>query len=795
MNKERNNNALFMTRAQARNQIILNRRLRPSRASLVYILFVFLIIHLSTPVLAQSVYSTPYTFTTLAGRSGSPGSSDGTVNSAKFNSPLAVALDTAGNLYVTDEHNHTVRKVTTSGLVITLAGLTGVQGTNDGIGTAARFSYPSGIVVDTAGNLYVSDYGNNTIRKVTPGGLVSTFVGRPGVQGTNDGTGSSALLYSPDFSAIDNAGNIYVTDQYSTIRKVTPSGVVTTVAGGFYFPEGLAVNSSGNLYVVDSWDDTIRKVTPQGAVTTVAGFSGNAGSADGTNSVARFYKPNGLVLDNAGNLYVSDTMNNTIRKVTPSGTNWVVTTLAARAGGGSARFADGTNGAAGFDLPYGLALDSATNLYVADGGNNSIRKLTQVGTNWVVTTPVGQGGNAGSTDGIGSAAQFRYPDGVAVDGGGKVYVADTGACTIRMVTATGVVTTLAGSSINSGSADGTNGAARFSSPAGLAVDTNGNVFVADTYNNTIRELSLSGTNWVVTTIAGMAGTNGAGSADGTNSAALFNGPSSVAVDSAGNIYVADAHNYTIREMMPSGTNWVVTTIAGLAGTYGSADGTNSAARFFYPQGVAVDSAGNIYVADSDNSTIRKVTPMGTNWVVTTLAGLARSAGIADGTNSAARFYEPSGVAVDTSGNVYVADFGYSTIRKITPAGAVTTLAGVANTTGSSDGTGTNALFYQSYGIAVDSAGNLYVADQFNSTIRKGFPASSVPGPVLQSIKQNGGFLDFAITGLPNLLLDIQSSSDLSHWQTIDTYSLIGGSNYFARPLPIQGPQFYRARVR
>ena len=261
-------------------------------------------------------------------------------------------------------------------------------------------------------------------------------------------------------------------------------------------------------------------------------------------------------------------------------------------------------------------------------------------------------------------------------------------------------TTLAGNT-GYGSADGTGSAARFAFPCSAAVDTNGNVYVADTVNSTIRKMTPVGTNWVVTTLAGVAGCTGTN--DGTGSAARFYYPDGVAVDSAGNIYLVDCNNHTIRKVSPVGTNCVVTTLAGLAGVAGSADGTNSAARFNYPAGVAVDTSGNVYVADEGNNTIRKVTPVGTNWVVTTLAGLAGSAGSANGTGSNARFYLPFGLAVATNGNVYVGDTGYGTIRKVTSGGVVTTLA-----------TGFNAP----YGVAVDSAGNVYVADTDNHAIRK-----------------------------------------------------------------------------
>jgi sugar lactone lactonase YvrE len=257
---------------------------------------------------------------------------------------------------------------------------------------------------------------------------------------------------------------------------------------------------------------------------------------------------------------------------------------------------------------------------------------------------------------------------VAVDSAGNVYVADGN--TIRKVTAAGVVTTLAGTAGTSGSADGTGTAARFDVPSGVAVDSAGNVYVADRDNRTIRKVTAAG---VVTTLAGTAGM--AGSADGTGAAARFTMPSGVAVDSAGNVYITDAFNSTIRKVTATGA---VTTLAGTAGLFGSADGTGVAARFNNPAGVAVDSAGNVYVADLFNHAIRKITAGG---VVTTLAGAAGMGGSADGTGAAARFNVPSGVAVDNPGNIYVSDAGNSTIRKVTPIGATTTFAGTVGVIG------------------------------------------------------------------------------------------------------------------
>jgi sugar lactone lactonase YvrE len=317
-------------------------------------------------------------------------------------------------------------------------------------------------------------------------------------------------------------------------------------------------------------------------VTTLAG-SGTYGYAEGTGTVAQFTNPEGVAVDSAGNVYVADTQNHRIRKISPAG---VATTFA----GGTQGYGDGTGTAAQFDIPLGLALDNAENLYVVD--THRIRKISPAG---VVTTLAGNempGNN--NIDGIGIEAKFNYPCGVAVDSTGNVYVADASNYRIRKISPSGVVTTLAGSG-TSGFSDGTGTAAQFRTPYGVAVDSMGNVYVADQGNYRIRKISPSG---VVTTLAG-SGTSG--SSDGTGTAAQFRAPYGVAVDSAGNVYVTD-YSACIKKISPAG---VVTTLAG-SSTSGYADGTATAAQFNCPRGVAVDIACNVYVADSNNHCIRKI---------------------------------------------------------------------------------------------------------------------------------------------------------------------------------------------
>jgi sugar lactone lactonase YvrE len=685
---------------------------------------------------AQSVYM-PYTFTTVGGVAGGAGSADGMGKSARFAEPWGVAVDKEGNAYVADAGNNAIRKVTSAGVVTTLAGLADSKGHADGKGGAARFNSPFGVAVDNAGNVYVADTFNDTIRKVTPAGVVTTLAGSALNRGSVDGRGSEARFNNPVALAVDHAGTIYVADSADdTIRKVTPEGVVTTLAGSakvsgtrdgkaeaarfgnmFGGPSGVAVDGAGNVYVADTANQTIRKVTPLGVVSTLAGRAGSKGTNDGMGALARFDHPEGVAVDISGNVYVADFNNHTIRKVTPSG---VVTTLAGLAG--SLGCVDGRGSAARFGAvpsfgPSGVAVGNDGNIVVADTGNHAIRKVTRDG---VVTTL------AGLATGQGSAPTFHDPTGAAVDNAGNIYVADTGNQIIRKMTPAGAVTILAGAG-QRGSTDGAGNEARFTDPFGVAVDNNGNVYVADTGNNIIRKVTSAG---VVTTLAGLAGKFG--STDGTGSGARFGtrdgGPSGLAVDGAGNVYVADTQNHTIRKVTAAGA---VTTLAGNASIMsimgrpagGSTDGTGGEARFNYPGGVAVDKAGNIYVADTLNHTIRKVTPTG---IVSTLAGLAGRVGSADGTGITARFWAPDSVSVDGMGNIYVADTGNRTIRRITPGGVVTTLAGQVGSNGNADGTGSRARFGYPTSVAVDNAGNVYVVNSGNSTVLKGSPAATTP---------------------------------------------------------------------
>lgn len=614
----------------------------------------------------------------------------------------------------------TVTVATATHALSLLAGDLGGPGNQDGPTSAARFTGPQGVTMDPAGNLYLADSSNNTIRKITPGGMVSTLAGRPGKSGEVDGTGPAALFDGPYGIVWENlSGSLYVCEYHGNrIRRVSPAGVVTTIAGGgagnpgtdgpgatatFGGMYSLAVDSSGNLYVADGDSHTIRKITPSGMVSTVAGLAGQKGTTDGVGSAARFNLPTGVAVDSASNLYVCDFLNHTLRKIASDGT---VITLAGTPGSGGS--VDGQGSAARFGNPWAAALDASGNIWVTDNGLNRIRKVTPGG---MVSTIAGS--SYGSADGQGAAALFRYPTGLALHPSGDMIVSDLNNNTLRRVTASGNVSTFAGTAPQTGTANGVGPAARFSRPEGVVADVAGNVYVADFFNGLIRKITPAGT---VTSLAGGGGGNNF--ADGQGSAAAFNGPIGLAIDGAGNLYVGDYYNHAIRKVTPTGN---VTTVAG-NGTSGSLDGQGAAATFDNPVGVAMDGAGFLYVADSYNQKIRKISPTG---AVTTLAG-SGTAGSTDGPGNSAAFSYPQGVAVDSAGFVYVVDRDSQNVRKVGPDGTVTTLAGSAGQAGNSDGTGANARFYKAQALAIDPAsGNLYVADMGNSLIRMVTPSGVV----------------------------------------------------------------------
>lgn len=584
----------------------------------------------------------------VAGGAGGAGYFDGSSSDpVRFDSPSGTAVTTTGDRFVADTDNHVIRKIDSSGTVTTFAGTFGVAGSADGEGAAARFNQPSGMVA--VGNvLFVCDTGNHTIRRIGATGIVTTLAGTPGVAGATDNTAGP--------------GNVR-----------------------FSSPRGIASDGASTLYVADTGNHVIRRVFLSGATATYAG-SGAPAFDDGTGTSASFVSPEGVAYYNS-DVYVADTGNHAIRKITPAGSVGTVTTLA---GDGTAGFVDNTFGlGARFSSPRSLIVVGST-LFVADTGNHVIRKVDTTNANFV-STLAGLPQVPGFSDGVGTGARFDEPRGLAVQDGvsNLFYVADTKNHVIRQVTVGASVITVAGNPPQAGLLNAVGQSARFDAPAGVAAIAD-NVFVADRGNNVIRKIDSSGT---VTSLTG----------------AVFDSPQGI-VAVGSDLYVADSGNHAIRKVTPSGT---VTTFAGSdTGEQGFVDGTGTAARFGSPKDIATDGA-FLYVADTDNHAVRKV-DLATA-AVTTLAGDG-VAGLPSDTPS--RFHSPEGVTVLGS-DVYVADTGNHAVEKVTPAGIVSTYAG--STTAEAgfvdEVTGTAARFDAPRGItAVDSA--LYVADTGNHVIRR-----------------------------------------------------------------------------
>ena len=603
----------------------------------------------------------------------------GAATAAQLNYPVGVAVDGAGNLYIADLGNHRIRKVDAAGVISTVAGAGSTGESGGGFGgdggpaTAAQLRSPAGVALDGAGNLYIADALNNRIRKVDSAGTITTVAGA-GTEGFggDGGPATAAQLYRPAGVALDGAGNLYIADfGNNRIRKVDAAGVISTVAGagstgesggGFggdggpataarlYLPRGVALDGAGNLYIADLLNHRIRKVDAAGVISTVAGAgstgeSGGGFGGDGGPAVAaRLNFPVGVAVDGSGNLYIADTDNDRIRKVDAAG---VISTVAGGGYGGDG----GPAVAAQLDWPFDVALDGAGNLYIADWLHNRIRKVDAAG---VISTVAGGGSSLGD-GGPATAAQLNFPEGVAPDGAGNLYIADTYNNRIRKVDAAGVISTVAGGGSSLGDG-GPATAAQLSGPSGVAVDGAGNLYIADRGNRRIRKVDAAG---VISTVAGGGSSLGDG---GPATAARLNFPVGVALDGSGNLYIADTDNNRIRKVDAAG---VISTVAGDGTCCYSGDGGPAVeAQLSGPSGVAVDAAGNLYIADTENERIRKVDAAG---VISTVAGDGTHGFGGDGgAATAAQLRRPRGVAPDGAGNLYIADTWNDRIRRLTP---------------------------------------------------------------------------------------------------------------------------------
>ena len=611
--------------------------------------------------------------------------------------------------------------------------IVGLHGVRDGLtAEEAVLSLPYDVAADGSGNVYIADSNNHRIRRIDADGTITTVAGTgTGGFSGDGGPATAAQLDFPTGVAVDGSGNLYIADVFNRrIRRVDADGTITTVLGRggavssregvlateahLYNPIGVAVGGFGNLYISNYSTHRILRVDAFGTITTVAGtgaagFSGDGGPA----TEAQLNRPSNVALDSSGNLYIADTGNQRIRKVDAGGT---ITTVAGTGTQGSSGDG-GAATAAQLNNPIGVALDGSGNLYLADTRNNRIRKVDAGGT---ITTAAGaetQGSRG--VGGRATEAQLDFPIDVVVDdGSGNLYIADSSNHRILKVDAGGTITAAAGTGSHGFRGDGGPAtAARLRFPHGAAVDRSGNLYIADTRNHRIRKVDADGT---ITTVAGT-GTDGFGGDSGPASAAQLNRPAGVAVDGSGNLFIADTNNHRIRKVDADGT---IITVAGTRGQGFSGDGgPATAAQLNGPNGVAVDGSGNLYIADTNNHRIRKVNAGG---MITTVAGTGTAVFSGDGRPAtAAQLNGPNGVAVDGSGNLYIADTNNHRIRKVDTRRTITTVAGTGTAGFSGDsGPASDAQLNGPKGVAVDGFGKLFIADTNNHRIRLLTPPES-----------------------------------------------------------------------
>ncbi len=525
----------------------------------------------------------------------------------------------------------------------------------------------------------------------------------------------------------------------------TPAAATSTGIGTV---RRVATDASGNVYF--SSGHAVFKISSGGTMTLVAGnsrpgFSGDGGPA----TAAQLNTPQGLAVDSKGNVYIADQVNNRVRMVTPQG---IISTFAGNGTTGAPRFLGdgGPATVANLSLPGGVAVDPSGNVYIADTGDNSIR---EVGANGIIHTIAGNGyGGLGGDTLLAAGAVLLQPEDVFVDGSANVFIADTGNAAVREITAsTGIINYIAGAcditsttgntntgescSIGYSGDGGLATSAGLIEPTAVAVDSSGNVYIAEPADGRIREISSVKGNLDINTIVGN-GTLGFSGDGGAATATELNRPTGVAVDGAGHIYIADSLDNRIRVAQSGGS---VSTFAGNGiYSYSGDGGPAASAQMNSPHGVAADSAGNYYIADAGNNVVRKVSASGT---ITTFAGNGTAGFGGDGSAAtSAQLSGPQGVALDSVGNVYIADTGNSRVREVS-GGTITTVAGSTTVGyGGDGGAATSAQLYSPVGLAFDAKGDLYIADTDNSAIRKvtNGTISTVAGNGVQGYAGDGG---------------------------------------------------------
>ena len=675
-----------------------------------------------------------------------------------------LAEDQNGNLFISIPAANIIKKIDSNGIITIYAGVAGINGHNgdDKLATEASLNSPHGLAIDPNGNLFFADRDNHVVRKIDSNGIITNFAGTPSNGGFagDGGLAVNAQLQDPYDVILDPSGNLFISEK-NRIRKVDTNGNITTFAGdggddfsgdgaaavnaGLYRPAHMAMDQFGNLYFADFEHHVVRKIDTNGTITSVYGVGGASG--DSSNDPKRLNTPFGVSyervkIDARGededHLYIADYKNSVIIQVVLRGKQagepssgesyveadflWGEEGTPGFAGDGDANW-DETARFNQVEIMTTNFTSTATSVkavyYVLDYGNKRVRRITEE-ENLTNNTDASNmttiaGADVYNTNIAVKDARFFYPRNSQFDASGNLYVADQYLHIIRKIDTNGLVTTVAGT-VGEGGQSGDGGpatSAKINSPRGVTVDSKGNLYISDSGNNLIRKVDTNGN---ISTFAGSIGATNPGDGGPATSAAI-GFPYQLAVDAADNLYIADNGNHSVRKVDVS--TGIISTYAGNRQTaYGGDGGQATNAAVHGPLGIAFDNSGNLYIAQTNSHVIRKVD---TNGIISTLAG-SGEAGYSEGQGNSAQFNNPSTLAVDSKGNVYVTDTSNRRIRKITSSGLVSTVAG-NGTRGipTADSVAFKNQIGSAYGISIDKNDNIYFSDTGNRVLRKVTP--------------------------------------------------------------------------